>query len=269
MKKLWLVFLAGGLCATPCSLASDFSWQLGFGLGINHSHNLIQELDEEQNKKPQFQLLFSFEYKNIFWETPGLRAGRLVDDSTLGYRFYRNDHHELAFIVASYHEGFGPNMGGAEGIRTKTLEGLHDRKDDLLLGLRYQYQATDKQLLILQWGQDSRAHKGSIASVFYGVRFEKGNWDIYLNSELNGYSDALVNYYYGVTPEEARPSRPSYSAGQGWRWHSGVVGVYPLSSRWIFEAGIGGNWYSSRFSNSPLVRDNKELVSFGLVRYLF
>lgn len=248
---------------------ADFSWQLGLGMGIGHSYNLIRDFDDEQNKKPQLQIMFVLEYKKLFMETPGLRAGRLVDDATLGYRFYRDDQHEFSLIAASYHDAFGPTVGTAEGIRTRTLEGLNDRDDDLVLGFRYQYQATDKQLLSLNLGRDLLAHEGGVASAFYGVRFEQGNWDIYLNSELKWYSEALVDYYYGVTPAESRADRPIYKAGQGWRWHSGVVGVYPLSTRWIFETGVGGNWYSSSFSHSPLTRGNKELVSFGLVRYLF
>lgn len=271
MKKLLSSLLIGCLLmAAPAYAApADFSWQLGLGLGINHSYNLIPEFDDEQNKKPQLQLLFALEYKNLFMETPGLRAGRLVDDATLGYRLQRNDLHEFSLVLASNHEAFGPTVGAAEGIRTRALEGLNDREDDLLLGFRYQYQATDKQLLSLNWGRDLRTHEGSVASAFYGVRFEKSNWDIYLNSELKWYSASLVDYYYGVTPAESRVGRPVYRADQGWRWHSGVVGVYPLSTRWIFETGVGGNWYSNSFSRSPLTRGNKELVSFGLVRYLF
>lgn len=271
MKRYLLCLLISCLSITAPVRASgsDFSWQLGLGLGINHSYNLIPEFDDEQNKRPQLQLLLALEYKNLFMETPGLRAGRLVDDAALGYRLHRNEQHEFSLIAASYHDAFGPTVGRSEGIRTKTLESLNNRDDDLVLGLRYQYQATDKHLLSLNWGRDLRAHKGGVASAFYGVRFEKGNWDIYLNSELKWYSQALVNYYYGVKLVESRPDRPVYNADQGWRWHTGVVGVYPLTTRWVFETGVGGNWYSSSFSNSPLTRSNKELVSFGLVRYLF
>jgi len=271
MKKLKISLTC--MCvsaASPVFAAwSDLSWQFGLGLGINHSYGLIEELDDIQNKEPQFQLLFEVEYKNWFLENPGLRAGKLVGDAALGYRLHQDDHHDFSLLSVSYHDGFGPDVNITEGIRTKKLEGLNNRKNDFLLGFRYQYHATDNHLFALQVGRDAVAHKGSMARAFYGIRFEKSNWDIYLNNEVNWYSGSLVDYYYGVTPEETRPGRDVYAASNGWRWHSGVVGVYPLSTQWVFEMGVGGNWYSNSFSRSPLTRGNKELVSFGLVRYLF
>ncbi|MDX3774599.1 MipA/OmpV family protein [Chromatiaceae bacterium AAb-1] len=272
MNKLpLLLFCCCLLCCKPAQAEEQatFNWQFSIGLGLSHSYNLLPALDSQQNGVPQLQLLFDFEYRNWFAETPSLRSSQLFGDPTLGYRLNHSDKHNLAVILATYHNGFGPTISTSDGIPVRKLEGLHNRKTDLMPGLRYQYHAADSQLLSLQLSKDIGAHHGEMLRLFYGFRFEQKNWDLYFNTELSWYSAGLVNYYYGVTSEEARPDRPAYRAGSGWRWHNGVVSVYPLTKQWVMELGTGINWYTRSFTNSPLTRNNPELVSFVLVRYVF
>lgn len=281
MKKLLSVLLYSFLLTiSSISLAEEqsaFNWQFGIGLGISHNRNLLPTMDSPRNGIPQLQLLFDFEYKNWFAETPslrsgqlfGVRSGRLLDDFTLGYRLSNSERQNLAVIVASYHDGFGPSIASGDGIRNSKLAGLHNRKSDLMPGLRYQLYTTDNQLLSLQLNKSVSAHHGEMLRLFYGFRFEQHNWDLYFNSELSWYSAKLVNYYYGVTAAEVRSQRPRYQSGSGWRWHNGLVGVYPLNQHWVTELGAGINWYTQAFTDSPLTRNNPEVVSFALIRYVF
>lgn len=281
MKKLQLVFFLGiQLLISPVSLADEasaFNWQFGIGLGISHNRNLLPALDSAHNGIPQLQLLFDFEYKNWFAETPSLRSGqlfgvrngRLLDDFTLGYRFYDSEQQNLAFIVASYHDGFGPSVAIGDRLSSDRLAGITNRESDLMPGMRYQLYTSENQLLSLQLNKDISSHHGDMLRVFYGFRFEQHNWDLYVNSELTWYSAKLVNYYYGISAAEVHSGRLQYQAGNGWRWHNGLVGVYPLNKNWVTELGTGINWYSRAFTDSPLTRTNPEVVSFALIRYVF
>lgn len=272
MKKPLLLLLLGTLINIPVFAEEEsavFNWQFSIGLGISHSRNLIPVLDSQQNGIPQLQLALDFEYKNWFAETPSLRSGQVYGDSILGYRISSSNRHNLAAIIAGYHEGFGPNRAISDGMPANRQEGLRNRKSDLMPGLRYQYHAADNQLFSLQFNKDIDAHHGEILKVFYGFRFEQNNWDLYFNSELTWYSAKLINYYYGVSDTEIKPGRPAYYTGSGWRWHTGLVGVYPLSTNWVAELGTGINWYTREFTDSPLTRNNPEVLSFVLFRYVF
>ena len=139
MKKLRLLLLYGLLLTiSSISLAEEesaFNWQFGVGLGVSHNRNLLPAMDSPRNGIPQLQLLFDFEYKNWFAETPslrsgqlfGVRSGRLLDDFTLGYRLSNSERHNLAVIMASYHDGFGPSVASGDGISSSILDGLHNR----------------------------------------------------------------------------------------------------------------------------------------------
>lgn len=270
MPKLLLLLLLAS-CALPATKADaadadEFNWQLAFGFGVSHGRNLIADFDNRLNGIPQLQIHFDFEYKNWFAETTGVRSGYVFGDPALGYRLFSGGNYNLAIIATSYHFGFGPDN---DQIRTRKLEGLDDRSNDLITGLRYQRQLDDKQLFSVQLTKDIIAHHGEILSLFYGHRFEYNNWDLYLNTELSWHSAKLVNYYYGISARESRPERPEYRAGSGWRQHYGVVGVYPLHTKWVMELGAGVNWYSRAHTNSPLTRNKPELQSFVIFRYVY
>lgn len=271
MPKL-LVLCFGLALLTGKTLAGEqatLNWQLGVGFGISHGRNVIPEFDSKLNGLPQVHIQFDFEYKNWFAETDGVRSGYVFGDPTLGYRLLNSDDSNLALIAASYHYGFGPTLSSNDGLRLESLEGLNNRKHDLLPGVRYQRQLSDNQLFSVQLSKDIIAHHGELISLFYGYRVEYNNWDLYLNTELSWHSDKLVNYYYGVTAAESSPDRPEYQAGSGWRQHFGMVAVYPLHPKWVVELGAGLNWYSNAHRQSPLTRDDAAWQSFIIFRYVY
>lgn len=271
MPKLLLLCFSLALLTgkTAADEESTFNWQLGVGFGASHGRNLIPAFDSKQNGLPQLQIHFDFEYKNWFAETGSVRSGYVFGDPTLGYRLLKDDDYNVALTAASYHFGFGPTISSNDGLRLKSLEGLNNRTHDLLPGVRYQQQLSENQLFSLQLSKDVIAHHGEILSLFYGHRFEYNNWDLYLNTELSWHSAKLVNYYYGVNALESRPERPQYHAGSGWRQHYGLVGVYPLHTKWVMELGAGINWYSKAHTQSPLTRNKPEWQSFVIFRYVY
>ncbi|WP_423187661.1 MipA/OmpV family protein [Alishewanella sp. d11] len=73
----------------------------------------------------------------------------------------------------------------------------------------------------------------------------------------------LVDYYYGVRPNEANTFRSAYHAGSAFNYHAGVAVSNPLFGG-LTRLGLEHHWYDSSISQSPLTdRDGGWSVFFA------
>lgn len=82
------------------------------------------------------------------------------------------------------------------------------------------------------------------------------------------YADSnLVDYYYGVRPNEANTFRSAYQAGSAFNYHAGVAVSNPLFGG-LTRLGLEHHWYDSSISQSPLTdRDGGWSVFFAWSRF--
>src|SRR5690606_14516267 len=67
------------------------------------------------------------------------------------------------------------------------------------------------------------------------------------------YSDSnLVDYYYGVRPDEATAQRPAYQASGAVNYNAGVSVTTALFFGGMTRLGVQHHWYGSSISDSPL-----------------
>jgi MipA family protein len=66
-------------------------------------------------------------------------------------------------------------------------------------------------------------------------------------------SAAQTNYYYGVTPAEALPTRPAYSPGSALNPSARLHYSLPLSEGWTFGAEVSYTHFDRSIRDSPLI----------------
>ncbi len=74
-------------------------------------------------------------------------------------------------------------------------------------------------------------------------------------------SEELVDYYYGVRPDEARPDRPAYEGGQAFDPFLRLVVRHNVTKHWSLFTDAQYEWLASEITNSPIVSKDHQ-VSF-------
>jgi outer membrane protein len=79
-------------------------------------------------------------------------------------------------------------------------------------------------------------------------------------------SAALNDYYYGVSPAEARPGRPAYSPGSAASPYVSLGFSTPLSEHWQFRSDLRYLHFASAIHDSPIVgRSGATTLFIGFV----
>jgi MipA family protein len=83
-----------------------------------------------------------------------------------------------------------------------------------------------------------------------------------LNAGLEWERSKIVNYYYGVRPEEAQPDRPSYVGHDSVNYGAGVTGAYLIGRSWSLLAGVHATHLSDGTADSPIVPKRHTTITF-------
>jgi outer membrane protein len=196
--------------------------------------------------------LYLYEGDRLFLEGP--RAG---------IKLITTPRHRLDAIVNYRFEGFpSPDIPAS-------LAGMEIREPSGDIGLAYRYFA--------RWGtlhgellHDAFAvHGGSEARLGYSYDWRRGRWTLRPSAFLGLRSSKLNDYYYGVRPEEALPTRPAYAPGSGLSAWVGIYGAYQLSDGWRLIAGGGVTVLDRDIADSPIVKTNVLPTGFVGAAYDF
>lgn len=111
-----------------------------------------------------------------------------------------------------------------------------------------------------------RRNDGEVLSVALTGRWENGAWFLQPRAGIDWDSGNYVDYYFGVTPAEARPGRPAYS-GKGTVSES-VGFSFGRTFAWHFAAlaGVYATHFGSGITASPIVA-HANSTSFLLALY--
>jgi outer membrane protein len=76
----------------------------------------------------------------------------------------------------------------------------------------------------------------------------------------------LVDYYYGVKPDEARPGRPAFEGEQAFDPFLRLVVRRKLTKHWSLFSDARFEWLASEITDSPIVDKNYEMsVTAGVL----
>lgn len=147
-----------------------------------------------------------------------------------------------------------------DSTRTK---GMHDRDFSVDIGPALRWQ-TDYGILNAQWGFDTgAASKGHSVQLQFVRALIRGP-ALRLNGlvGLTWNDSRMNNYYFGVTPAEAAPGRPSYRAGAGTQWQAGVNGAWPVGQRGSVLFGLMATRLGNAQAESPIVETRLQPLAY-------
>lgn len=198
-----------------------------------------------------------------------------AEANRFGYNFYRDGTY-FSSIIGNFR---GHSSLSKDDINTsKALQqySLIERKNALEAGIQLGRRFDNGWIARLALLQDlSSTHKGQEAELSV---YRRDNFSPFSNLNsirllttfgIQGQSERLNNYYYGVNNKELGSSgQNSYNAGAGWSTELELIATYDFSwtenrdKNWGFYAGLRHYYFSDTVSNSPIVES-------GLVQQYF
>ena len=179
------------------------------------------------------------------------------------YRLWQKSHGTLSAVVQprlqSYDENDSPALAGMDSRRW-TVEG----------GLRYSLQAG-------AWGFDLQGltdllgrHDGHEVTAGLDYRLVAlSRFQLSPGAGVVWQSAALVDYYYGVRPDEARPGRPAFAGKAALSPYASLVGRLRLVGRWGLLAYARHTWLDDAITDSPIVARDTSYSGVLAITYAF
>ena len=146
-----------------------------------------------------------------------------------------------------------PRIGFSQGEGPR-LAGMATRKSALFGGLTYNAENDLGGLSVGYFGDLGNASKGGYWDVLLSRPFVKNRqWELSGTLEFSGVNAKYANYYFGVTPAEATPGRPAYTAGATINTTLWLTGQYNVSKRYALMFGANVTRLGSSAASSPIV----------------
>jgi outer membrane protein len=120
----------------------------------------------------------------------------------------------------------------------------------------------------LTYFHDVQNHSnGSLTRLEIGKTFTSGRWFHMPSLYVIRYSDALLNYYYGVRPQESTIQRPTYDAKAGINFALQHFVMVEMTKQWFWSANIRIDYLASEITHSPIVDD--QWMGSGMLSLLY
>jgi outer membrane protein len=152
----------------------------------------------------------------------------------------------------SFSAKLAPRFAGFDDSDSDVFIGMAKRKTSLDAGVGLQYQlaawTVEAETLADVLG-NSNGYESKI-KLSYGLRF--GPLQLSPSVGASYLSDKLVDYYYGVRPEEATLNRAAYQADSTVNYHTGLALSTPILFGGMTRLAIEHHWYGSSIGDSPL-----------------
>tara|TARA_R100001377_G_scaffold51707_1_gene30262 strand:- start:2699 stop:3655 length:957 start_codon:yes stop_codon:yes gene_type:complete len=258
-------------------IKDEFEWQIILDLSLIYDPTIIAGIEQEKLSDYLLPgLLVDISYKGFYLQSNQRRSHVLLGGTELGYQLFIEENWQLDLILKAYMQGYDSESlieyGGGD---PELLVGLKEREVTIGAAIRYSQYFEDALFRIDfaygSSGEDENEHHvgGLIIDSFYSYLLPYKNWDIYLGAGLSYFSQDIINYYIGVSPDEVLATRPEYTADAGFRAQAEVYAQYPVSESWSFHTGITHSYFSTNVKDSPLVDTNQTTqVTLG-VMYVF
>ena len=176
----------------------------------------------------------------------GYRGERLsVYGPFVSYDVIKGEHMTVSLRLA-------PRFAGVDESDSPVFAGMEKRKTsmDVGAGIQLNHQNWRYEVAILADALNNSNGYEINSAVSY--RYQTGPF--FIEPKLSVYhSDRkMVNYYYGVRPEEATEQRPAYQAGSVINYGTGISVATPIFSGGMTRLGLEHRWYGDSIADSPL-----------------
>ncbi|RLU01130.1 MipA/OmpV family protein [Ketobacter sp.] len=239
---------------TQIPFADSAPGSVGLGAGIRNGSSPYRYVDTvssmENDNVRDMMPLYLYEGEYLFFH--GTRAGVhlwdgwVTGDLVAQYRFDR-----LEPEVNDFYRTVSK--------RSQTVEG----------GLALEFNL-DRQSLYFSLLSDLQSrHNGNVADLTYRYRWDYSRFEFSPYLSLIYQSQELVDYYYGVESDEARPDLPEYEADAAAFARLGLNTTYHLLDHWYLFANFSWEALPSEITDSPLVDEDQIYAAFVGFHYNF
>jgi outer membrane protein len=164
-----------------------------------------------------------------------------------GIKLFNSPHQRLDLILNYRFEGFPMPDTPPE------LAGMQVREPSADLGLHYRHFSDWGTLHGMLLYDAFHVHGGTEARLGYSYDWTRGRLTLRPSAFVAFRNAKLNDYYYGVRPEEALPTRPAYAPGSGLNAWLGLYGSYRLFDNWHLIGGAGVLVMDRDIADSPIV----------------
>lgn len=194
--------------------------------------------------------VFAYPYLTSFRDASFTRDWLLISEGDVGLRLVTKNDWEFGVVGRVQTLGLG-NADAPE------LRGLDGRNWTIEVAPMIGYRGWPVHARFKTYFETLGRHSGTTSSFILSLprEFERG---FIVPSVRAVYrSSDYTNYYFGVAPDEARPTRPEYQAGASLSTDARVRWGYALTEKWLLTGSLGIEFLGPEISDSPIVGKDK------------
>ncbi len=160
-----------------------------------------------------------------------------------------------------------PRIEGFNGDDSPFLSGMHDRNWSVDGGVNMEAVTPVGLLGVSVMSDLLGRNRGQEVEFRYLIMFPVLGFHLIPSGGVRWKSDNLVDYYYGVRPDEARPDRPAYDGEQAFDPFLRLVVRHSLTKHWSVFTDAQYECLASEITNSPIVNKDYQLSLTAGVLY--
>jgi outer membrane scaffolding protein for murein synthesis (MipA/OmpV family) len=201
---------------------------------------------------------FGYPFLTSFRDSAFTDDWLVVRDGDLGVRWVSNSGWELGVVGRIQTQGTGSSDA-------PQLTGIEDRKWALEMGPIIGWRGWPVHINFKAYTEITDRHEGLTSEIRFSLPQEWDRGYLVPSIDLIHRDADYTNYYYGVTPAEALPGRPAYTAGDSLNTALSVRWGYEISEKWLLSGSVGLEMLDDAITDSPIVgRDEIWSVNIGL-----
>ncbi len=235
------LLLIPGIAAAQSTSSEFDGHSLDIGLVAISASSVYRGGDMQTRAFPAI----NYRYKRFF-----------VEGNELGFDLLGNDQWEVRV-------GLGTDLAGdVDRGDSDELEDLPGLSLPVSAFVSAQYTSSIGQFRLAYGSEINNKHEGDQLSFRYRAPFSQGRWLLVPSAEVTSHSDEVVDYFYGVGPASATPTRPAYQADSERVIQLGMTAIRPINDRWTFFGNFSWQSLGDEIADSPIVDDNDRLGLF-------
>ena len=209
-------------------------------------------------------------YKDV--DTILLPSPVIFFDNSLFYiRWSRGGFYFLGEKNENYSWGLSitaqPRTNEYKASDSTILQGMSDKKSSLEAGVALSATIDASYIEIMLLTDILDRYDSWIVKTEIGYDFELGKFHFYPSLIAIYQSSEFINYYYGVSTDEATPNRPEYHAGKAFQLGMQTYIKYPITHNFAALLNARVDKLPSQATNSPIVTEN--YVYSGLLSLIY
>lgn len=246
--------------------SSGFAWDWSAGAGYYVEDSYLVGMDSYDDGL-EFDLNLALAYDNFYLD---IDQSQLSGGVVIGYSMIDKYDWGLDILGTNVQAGFDESgLAFYNDTVIEELVGINSRHYDFDVGVRLTRRFKSAQISFEYLHDVTGSHNGWVINSFLSKIIPWRNWEFRTGVGVSAYSSDFINYYFGISADEATASRPIYQTDGGTSLVLELHGEYPINQHWVFLGGWLSTWFSEEISNSPIVSQGYQHKAKVGVRYVF